>query len=46
MNGTLHPLDAKFGVADESRAVWKQSQHTSPRIQSYDNAITAIINRK
>ena len=46
MNGTLHPLDAKFGVADGiSRGLETVAAHFSKNPELLDN-VTAIINRK
>ena len=46
MNGTLHPLDAKFGVADGiSRGLEKVAQHfeNSPELLE---RVNEIVNKK
>ena len=46
MNGKLHPLDAKFGIADGiSRGLEKVSTHFTDNPDLLDQ-VTAIINRK
>ena len=46
MNGKLHPLDAKFGIADGiSRGLEKVSAHFTDNPDLLDQ-VTAIINRK
>ena len=46
MNGKLHPLDAKFGIADGiSRGLEKVSTHFTDNPELLDQ-VTAIINRK